>query len=371
MHLTDNTIKFWDINYTPFEFFNMNKEAIIYFVGMNKNDEFKIIDNITNGFQNAVDIELVNQNQLTGENIYLIKTVESKLNCNYSSIEVIDFDFEKKSLDGKSFISNLNDKTISGTEFLSETKAYSKSRSLLIPSNSYACCTTLVLEKGDFIDVSLKSFSPDRPIGITISTFSNPSIFNKNCESIITQFENGWNEIQLKTTIPNDCYESKMNFCLFYWGKQQAYLDDLKIIIKRNSNSIKSDCTFLLDKKFVLKLADDTYVATEKRDRALVSSKNKQEATVFQVVDMGNGKVALQTETGNYVCADRSHNNLLFANRKDAYEWELFEIRKLAAGKLSIKSTNKNFIGPGPKSSVLIDANSQLPIVLQYVEIAN
>ena len=96
-----------------------------------------------------------------------------------------------------------------------------------------------------------------------------------------------------------------------------------------------------MDKKFILKANDESYVTTKKTDTTLILSKSIEEATLFQAIDLGAGKIALKTETGNYVCADRSHGNLLFANRKNAYEWETFELRKFGQDKISLKSSVK------------------------------
>ena len=235
LHLSENTVDWWDIKFTPLEFFQNHPQAIVYFIRMDEESEMKMINKLVNGFEDAVkEIKVLEYNPLTNERFYSVVIDENKLNLSYDKTEKIVFDFESQTIDHSLFISGDKNNTINGVEFTSTQKSFSKNRSILIPQNAHACYNTLVLNPGDLLNISVKCNSQDRPAALTISAAANPGVFIKSSEVIVEDLGNGWREINLYTIIPLNDSVRNMNFCLYYWGKKKCYVDDLEITIKRN-----------------------------------------------------------------------------------------------------------------------------------------
>lgn len=358
---TDNVVNWWDIRFSPLEFFHKNPQVIIYFRSMDEESEMKMIHKLTGGFEKAVkEIKLLEYNPKTDERFYSILIDEDKLNLFYDKTEKFVFDFENLTKDRSLFISNDKKSTIGGVEFLTTKNSFSKNNSILIPKDGYVCCTTFVVNPGDLLDVSMKCFSPDRPAGITISAAVNPSVFNKSCEAIVEDIGNGWKKINLHAIIPLNCTESKMNFCLYYFGRKKCYADDLNITILRNKNTALSTISFIAGKHFVLKTANNSFWYINKDSVITATTKDETQAEIFEAIGMGNGKIALKTLKGKYVCADRNRNSLLIANRDVAYDWETFAIGIYDKNTITLKSSNGNFVGfPDDKMNVVNAANQR------------
>jgi hypothetical protein len=368
LHLKDNVVNWWDVRFSPLEFFQAHNQAVVYFIRESEEEEYKMMHTLTQSFEYAVEeIKLIEHNPKTDEKFYLVKVNKDRLISFSDHPEKLSFDFEKVNGDGSLFISDDNRKTIGGTEFSSDGMSFSKNRSILLPPDSYACCTTLVVKPGSLIDVSIRYNSPDRPAGITVSSASDPNIFNRSTESIMQRFDNGWKEVKLHCLVPLDCSDTKMNLCLFYWGKKKCYVDDLTITI---NNPLEPDNKFIVGKKFILKTSFEKYVTVDSRDASLTCTKKMSSASLFEAIDLGQGKVGLRTTNGKYVSVDRGNKNKAFANRDQALSWEMLEAYKLGDNKIALKSSNNNFISINSpqKDSVLIDANNQSREVFEYIE---
>lgn len=72
-----------------------------------------------------------------------------------------------------------------------------------------------------------------------------------------------------------------------------------------------------------------------------------EDPEVFEVVYLGEGKTAFKARSGKYVCADRHERNILMAKSDRPLEWETFEIHLEDSGKISIRSNN-NYVSVEP-----------------------
>lgn len=369
LHLSENTVDWWDIKYTPIEFFQHHPQAIVYFIRMDEESEIKMINKLVSGFEDAVkEIKALEYNPLTDERFYSVTVDENKLNLTYDTTEKIVFDFENLTDDKSLFSSDDKKNTISGVEFISAEKSFSKNKSILIPRDTYVCCTTLVVGPGNLIDINVKCYSPDRPVGITISASSNPEIFNKSSEAIVDEPGNDWKKINLHTIIPFDCTEKNMNFCLFYWGKKKCYVDDLEITIFKNSAIMPPNSSLLIGKRFILKASNNKFLSITKDSVIAANAAEKSGAELFEAIDMGNGKIALKTTQGKFLCADRNKGSQLMANRNSAFEWETFEVKVVNNNSITLKSSNGNFIGFSDNQTNIIGATIQTKDVFEFIE---
>lgn len=369
LHLSENTVDWWDIKYTTLEFFQSHSQAIVYFIRMDKESEMKMINKLVNGFEDAVkEIKVLEFNPLTNERFYSVVIDENKLNLTYYTKEKIVFDFENTTNDKSFFLTDDKKNSIGGVEFSSTQKSFSKNKSILIPRDAYACCTTLVVGPGDLVDISVKCISPDRPVGITISASSNPEIFNKASEAIVDEPGNDWKKINLHTIIPLNCSVKNMNFCLFYWGKKQCYVDDLEITIFKNSAAIPPNSSLIIGKRFILKTSENKFLSINKDSVVAANATEKSDAEIFEAIEMGNGKIALKTIKGKFVCADRNQRNEIVANRNSAFEWETFEVKIVNNNKIILKSSNGSFVGLPDNKTNIISANSQKGELFEFIE---
>lgn len=71
-----------------------------------------------------------------------------------------------------------------------------------------------------------------------------------------------------------------------------------------------------------------------------VSFVNQQSKTIYRNIQ----KIQLKAFNGKYVCADASKNNLLFANRNEAFGWETFSLINFNDGKSSLLSNSNKFL---------------------------
>jgi len=229
MFLNSTFVKWWDVKVLPEQLFENNPRILVYFIRMEEGTERRIINNLVAGHDSIVkSIDLIQNNTVTGEHFYLMNIDTSKAKLQYSEKKNYFFDFEKKQADNKTFISSEDGFSIGEPAMSSHEKHYSGSTSLKLINGQYACCTVLPAKAGDAFNISVKSNFKDRPVGITLAC-QNPAIFDNNCETIIDDDGKGWKTVNLKTIIPFNFTEDKVQFCLYYFGKKECFIDDLRI----------------------------------------------------------------------------------------------------------------------------------------------
>ena len=64
----------------------------------------------------------------------------------------------------------------------------------------------------------------------------------------------------------------------------------------------------------------------------------------IEMVDLGEGKIALKAANGKFVCDVRNNGSLLIANRDGVGEWETFSLDSLGDGKYAIKASSGKYV---------------------------
>jgi hypothetical protein len=108
-------------------------------------------------------------------------------------------------------------------------------------------------------------------------------------------------------------------------------------------------------KKFMLKATDNLYVAINEDGSLGVTQSDSTKAELFEIVDLGNGKVNIKATNGKFLCTDESVEFKVLPNRDSAGPWEAYEIVNMGDSKIYIKAhTGKIVCGDRNKGSVLI-----------------
>ncbi|MFI5913707.1 PQQ-dependent sugar dehydrogenase [Dactylosporangium sp. NPDC051541] len=84
-------------------------------------------------------------------------------------------------------------------------------------------------------------------------------------------------------------------------------------------------------------VANALFVSAQSSTTPLIANSTTRQS--FDVVDLGNGKVALKSrQTGLYVCAENAGANPLLANRATAGSWETFTLIRNTDGTVSLQA---------------------------------
>lgn len=106
----------------------------------------------------------------------------------------------------------------------------------------------------------------------------------------------------------------------------------------------------VLPTNIALKAANNAYVSSNaglEDDRAGILVADRAEAgawETFELVDLGDGKVALRASNGKFVCADRSIGGLLVANRDTVGDWETFELLSFDGDRKVLRTTDGRYV---------------------------
>jgi hypothetical protein len=102
--------------------------------------------------------------------------------------------------------------------------------------------------------------------------------------------------------------------------------------------------------RIALKAANDRFVVCDLGASDAMQGSLKADREVvgpwetFQVVDLGNGRIALKADNGKYVCADRALGNVLVANRDSVSDWETFVVKMLSNDQLSLQTLEGKYV---------------------------
>lgn len=105
-----------------------------------------------------------------------------------------------------------------------------------------------------------------------------------------------------------------------------------------------------LPSSFALKAANNAYVSSNaglEDDRAGILIADRPEAgawEIFELLDLGGGKVAFRAANGKFVSADRSIGGLLVANRDTVGEWETFELLSFDGDRKVLRTTDGRYV---------------------------
>ena len=98
------------------------------------------------------------------------------------------------------------------------------------------------------------------------------------------------------------------------------------------------------NEKFILKAPNSQFLAITPLGTLVPNQVDPTKATVFEKVDLGNGKCALKASNGKYVTDDRSKNSVLHVDREKNGEWETFEIIAVDPSHVQIKAASGMFV---------------------------
>jgi hypothetical protein len=96
--------------------------------------------------------------------------------------------------------------------------------------------------------------------------------------------------------------------------------------------------------KFIVKASNMMYVSIASDSSLVASEADPTKATVFERVELDNGKIALKISNGKYVKSDRNKEGKLLANSDNAWEWETFELIAQDETTVSIKVSQGKFV---------------------------
>jgi hypothetical protein len=359
LQLPFNYVKWWDVKLMPVELLAKNPKILIYFRGEEEAREMQMINGFIAGFENAVQsVDLVENKKETGERFYMLNIDTSKINSpNVGKIK-IEYDFERRAADQLSFISKDGKFNLGDAKMVTGEQHFSGNNSVKLFNNQYICCTNFAADPGDEFQISVNYFAKDRPVGIALSS-NNPSFFDKSSETIINDYGNGWKQAGVSGIIPNDFPENEVRFCLYYYGHDVCYADDLSIVIKKSGKRKKemADTTLNELHKFILKADDGKYITLTSDLHLIDDQTDESKAEVFERIDLGNGQIAIKASNGQFVCDERNEKTGLIANRKVPQNWETFRITGNELNRINIKSSAGMYVSVDHSSNNILIAN--------------
>ncbi|GAG23274.1 unnamed protein product, partial [marine sediment metagenome] len=77
----------------------------------------------------------------------------------------------------------------------------------------------------------------------------------------------------------------------------------------------------------------------------------------FNLVDLGNNRVAFRANNGQYVCAEGGGGRELVANRDVIGEWEVFELVDLGDKQVALRAANGQYV-TAKGGKLIADRNS-------------
>jgi len=78
---------------------------------------------------------------------------------------------------------------------------------------------------------------------------------------------------------------------------------------------------------------------------------------IFEVFDIGNGRITIKASNGKYVCADEGNKNYLSADRNNPREWETFHLIDMGNNKVVLEANSKNFVAIDSNNGYKLVAN--------------
>ncbi|MCW3103494.1 MAG: conserved rane protein of unknown function [Bacteroidetes bacterium] len=367
-----NLIWKWDMRLSPEQFFVGKPQVLVYFIQMQESEELNVLKKITAGLDSIVkNIRLEKYNEATGERFYMLEIDTVKARPHYAEALQYKYDFEKQDDAHSVFLSSPGSPAIGEATLASTEKHVSGMHSIKIPPGQYTCCTSFDAAPGDAFDISVKSHTPDRPIGITLSGVTHPEFFDNNCEVITSDAGDGWQLINLKAVVPVESPLQKVNFCLYYFGYGAGYADDLNITICK-SNKVKEEpvpAGLAEVRKFILKASGGNYIALGEGMQLAAIEPDAAKAEVFEKVELADGSFALKASNGMFVCDVRNKGSVLVADRKEAREWESFRFIGTGLSAVNIKSSYGMFVCADHSTDEKLSADKIRPSTWETFEL--
>ncbi len=225
--------QFWDQTISSSEIIENHEKVLIYFLQKDEQTERNIISKIAAGRESLIKkIQLLEHNNSTGEDFYLLQVDTSLASHLYTVTERVNCDFEKKRSDNLAFVSSSPEFTFPNAESQSAEQHYSGNYSVKIPPGNYACCTSFTVNAGDALDIKVNNLSTENPVCLILSA-ADGKVFYKSSVNISKELSKGWKQINLKAEIPTGYPDKTVKFCLYNYGSSISYVDDLIFLISK------------------------------------------------------------------------------------------------------------------------------------------
>lgn len=224
---------FWNINIVSKEIFEKSPNVLVYFYNKNKEQQKQALDKITEGYGIYItDLRIVEENGV--ETYYMLTIDNAKLKNAFVKKESMSCDIESLSPDRDKLLSNDGRYMFSGGSLISDEKSNSGKYSLKLTSkNPYGLELAFDVLPGDFLDIKMEKYADDKK-GVIIVTAPNANIFYAVNEVANETAESGWENVCLKTIIPDNYPDQKITFYIYYSGKDSCYIDDVSIVHYKN-----------------------------------------------------------------------------------------------------------------------------------------
>lgn len=109
--------------------------------------------------------------------------------------------------------------------------------------------------------------------------------------------------------------------------------------------------------ELVLKTSNGKYVSINSAGYLVADASSSEAAAAFDIIELNDGKKALLSSNGKFVCADREVSDILIANRNQPGLWESFTIDSQNYSKISIKAFNNKFVCADQSAANVLVAN--------------
>jgi hypothetical protein len=226
-------LKWFETDIASSEIFEKYPQVIVYFLETEDGLIQSSLKTITAGYDSVIKVSLLQDNRRSREKFYLLSVDTSKTKPRYASVETITCDFENKTADGSLFTSSNENIKFDAANLATNEAHFSGNTCIKTdPENRYAACTAFPVKPGDDLDVTVNYHAIDQPGGLNLVT-SNGAMFDKISNTIVHDYGDGWKKLRLKARIPENYPEKMVKFCLFYYGKQTCYFDDLNIVFSK------------------------------------------------------------------------------------------------------------------------------------------
>lgn len=140
-------------------------------------------------------------------------------------------DAEQLSDDQSSYLSNVPSIRFDHLETQSDTRAHTGQYSIgLTDQKEYAASTTFKrVQPGDEFTVRIWRWDPTGSAALVLSDKEGQGFYHFTATNIIQKEENGWEQLELKATIPADASFQEIGINIWHQLRQDAWFDDLEI----------------------------------------------------------------------------------------------------------------------------------------------
>jgi hypothetical protein len=138
----------------------------------------------------------------------------------------------------------------------------------------------------------------------------------------------------------------------YYWSANAG-------VIKATAKTIGKHEKFRLDTVTLVNMrSHDKKWLSVVGENILANSSHRGPNEMFWMIDLGNGRIALQGHSGKFLCASNGGGGQLVVNRDEISDWETFVKVPVEGGLVALKSWTKTYYLGAGGGKVLISAQS-------------